>query len=369
MKHLNVFNSVSEYNSKKDFLKKPYVTYIAENKGLDMNDNVKRVVINNQDKSVDITENGSIELFADGGYTGLGKVIVNTNVASGGGSDMPVIGDGKTYLYIEISNIYQKTVKLYLTYYYEASNTKVIIDWGDGGETQTLSGTAVHGTHTHTYDKIGKYVISLDVTQGDLVFGNGSTDYGILGYYSGTNSNAPANILYAIEIGTSLKRLSNYSFGGCIALNKVIMPSKSFSYVGTNLFQYCRSLKDIDMPLQTGVTDYMFQYCHNLINVNLGNNISYIGKCAFFYCQSLMSIIVPPTVRKIYTNAFSYCSGLRVCDFSQHTSVPTLESSAFTSIYFNCKIVVPDSLYDTWIAATNWSLYASMIVKASEFNA
>ena len=85
MKHLNVFNSVSEYNSKKDSLKKPYVTYIAENKGLDMNDNVKRGAINNQDKSIDITENGSIELFADGGYTGLGKVIVNTNVTSGGG--------------------------------------------------------------------------------------------------------------------------------------------------------------------------------------------------------------------------------------------------------------------------------------------
>ena len=56
-------------------------------------------------------------------------------------------------------------------------------------------------------------------------------------------------------------------------------------------------------------------------------------------------------------------------DFSQHTAVPTLSNTGvFTSIQSDCKIVVPDALYDTWIAATNWSTYSSKIVKASEFN-
>ena len=36
--------------------------------------------INNQDKVVDITENGTTEVVADGGYTGLGKVTINTEV-------------------------------------------------------------------------------------------------------------------------------------------------------------------------------------------------------------------------------------------------------------------------------------------------
>ena len=50
-------------------------------------------------------------------------------------------------------------------------------------------------------------------------------------------------------------------------------------------------------------------------------------------------------------------------------SVPTLGgTSVFTSIPSDCKIVVPDSLYDTWVAATNWSTYANNIIKASEFN-
>lgn len=36
--------------------------------------------INNQDKVVDITENGIIEVVADSGFTGLGKVTINVNI-------------------------------------------------------------------------------------------------------------------------------------------------------------------------------------------------------------------------------------------------------------------------------------------------
>ena len=54
--------------------------------GLDGNVLVKKGgggTINNQDKSVDITENGTTEVVADGGYTGLGKVTINTEVSGG----------------------------------------------------------------------------------------------------------------------------------------------------------------------------------------------------------------------------------------------------------------------------------------------
>ena len=66
-------------------------------------------------------------------------------------------------------------------------------------------------------------------------------------------------------------------------------------------------------------------------------------------------------------NAFNYCYALIKCDFSQATAVPTLSNtSAFHAINKICKIVVPDNLYDQWIAATNWSTYADYIYKASE---
>lgn len=58
--------------------------------GLDGNIIIKKggggggVRINNQDKVVDITENGTTEVVADGGYTGLSKVTINTEVSGGG---------------------------------------------------------------------------------------------------------------------------------------------------------------------------------------------------------------------------------------------------------------------------------------------
>jgi hypothetical protein len=55
-------------------------------------------------------------------------------------------------------------------------------------------------------------------------------------------------------------------------------------------------------------------------------------------------------------------------DLSQATAVPSLaNTNAFSGIPSDCKIIVPDALYDTWIAAPNWSSYASQIVKDSEF--
>lgn len=51
---------------------------------------------------------------------------------------------------------------------------------------------------------------------------------------------------------------------------------------------------------------------------------------------------------------------LEAIDFSEQTVVPTLSSAAIISQKSTFKLLIPDALYDTWIAATNWAnVYAS----------
>ena len=75
---------------------------------------------------------------------------------------------------------------------------------------------------------------------------------------------------------------------------------------------------------------------------------------------------MPSSITDIYGNAFTYCDAL-VYSFSAHSTIPTLHSDdCFSDINLVAKIIVPDALYDEWIAATNWSTYADYIYKASE---
>ena len=58
-------------------------------------------------------------------------------------------------------------------------------------------------------------------------------------------------------------------------------------------------------------------------------------------------------------------------DFRNAAAVPALSNiNAFSNVPSTCKIVVPDALYNTWIAATNWSNadIKAMITKLSDYS-
>ena len=222
-------------------------------------------------------------------------------IETGGGGetptpDMPVIGDGKTYLYIRIAEKGRMNVPLYFS---QTIAYGVRIDWGDGSNIQTLSGTGDRNT-SHTYAEVGDYVISLDVADGcTLGFGHNSSSYCVMGS-TGNNGRVYCNMLQSAEIGKGVTSIGNYAFN---------------------------------------------------------------------FCYSLASVVIPQGVTSIGSYAFYYCYGVAFFDFRASASVPSLSATnAFNSISSDCKIIVPDGLYDDWKAASNWSTYASKIVKASEFN-
>ena len=198
--------------------------------------------------------------------------------------------------------------------------------------------------------------------------------------------------LGAIVLPQGLKQLGGYTFDGGSALTLVVMP-KSVTSIGYYAFQNCASLSLAMIPQGvTNIDGSTFRSCLALSSIIIPQGVTSIGSSAFYGCTTIRFVIIPEGVTSIGSSAFSdsysfsfvtmpsslttinnyafqNCYGVAIYDFRALTSVPTLSSTnAFSGIKSDCKIVVPDSLFDEWIAATNWSTYASYIIKASEFN-
>jgi hypothetical protein len=163
--------------------------------------------------------------------------------------------------------------------------------------------------------------------------------------------------------------ISTDAFKSCYALSRIVIPT-SLRDFGSSTFDGS-SIESI--IIHDGVTDLYnnaFNSCRSLASVIMPESITAIGSYTFGYCESLANLVISKNVKNIRDMAFYSCNGMSFYDFSQCTSVPTLKGTyAFYGIPSDCKIVVPDALYDSWIGATNWSKIASNIVKASEFNA
>ena len=138
--------------------------------------------------------------------------------------------------------------------------------------------------------------------------------------------------------------------------------------IGYGAFNSCFSLTSVTIPNGvTSIDSRAFFTCYSLTSITIPNGVTSIGDSVFNSCFSLTSVTIPNEVTSIGNGAFNSCYSLTKYDFSQATAVPTLSNtSAFQAINKLCKIVVPDNLYDQWIAATNWSSYADYIYKASE---
>ena len=203
--------------------------------------------------------------------------------------------DGKTRVYIHLE--YGRTSPVLGV----CPNGTVTVDWGDGTEPDTLTGTrttTVKWTPTHEYTAPGDYVIALTVE-------------GTMGFYGDNIINKYSGIL-----------------------------------------RYASGADTRNLAYQNAVQ-----------KVEIGEGVTSIGIYAFQNCSSLANITIPESVTSIGSNAFSNCYGMRYYDFTASASVPALSSTnAFSGISSDCQMLIPAALYDEWSAATNWATYASYMV-------
>lgn len=173
--------------------------------------------------------------------------------------------------------------------------------------------------------------------------------------------------LTTLSFPYGIKKIGQGAFQG-VYCKDIVIPD-GVEELGAGAFQSCPLLESVSLPDSITVFgEYTFRNSNALLSVNIPNKVTSLGY-DFQNNHHLAYLFIPPSVVSIGDTAFYYLTGMRCYDFSQHTSVPVLGSSAFSGIQSFCKIVVPDNLYDEWIAATNWSLFSSYIIKDSDFNA
>ena len=367
-----------------------------------------------QSKSVTYTSNGTNTITPDEGYDGLSSVDVTVDVASGGGGGGDIGGvsfidyDGtivetwalsdlasKTELPtppthdrlvfqqwnwtledIKTANVEMAVGALYttasgLTEFHirvtKASGLAIVCNmvgnknWGDGTEDALTS---------HTYADYGDYIITCDGnTIATKVMGDTGAVQQTLLRVSIPNSitiiRAQAfnncQALQSISIPNSVTGIGDNTFYNCHALQSIFIPNR-VTNIWKNTFYNCYSLQSISIPNSvTSIGEGAFYNCYALQSIFIPNRVTNIGYGTFYHCHALQSIVIPNSVTSIGYDAFSYCFAFEY-DFSQFSQVPTLSKSTFYGIFSSTKILVPSSLYDTWVAATNWTIYANYIV-------
>ena len=267
----------------------------------------------------------------------------------------------------------------------------VTVDWGDGSANDVLTGNNVNTevwTPVHNYPSGGSYVITLTV-EGSMYFkGNSTNNSGgfILRYSTSTDplNSIYQNSIWKIEIGENVG-LGIYSFPRFYSLEKISIPTNIITIL-TGICHTCTNLKCLVLPRgMTGVPANIATNAYAVKRVIAPHTVTTMGASAFnnvyalgkailpdnivtlqasMFANSLVShLFIPKGVTDIPASAFANMKHIKYFDFSTHESVPVLaNTNAFTSIPTDCEIRIPTTLYDEWVAATNWSTYASKIV-------
>lgn len=333
-----------------------------------------------------------------------------------------ITDDGKTRIYIHIEEEGRRNAIFQLT---QSTSNGVVIDWGDGSATETYASTSFAATHE--YANGGDYCVSLS-PKSTYTLNFGTSLYGIGGnkgyaqsmitrIHIGQNMTALKGLskcskLETISIPTNVATIYSSAFSSCCSLQHIVIPS-SITNIDKNIFNGC-TLKYISLPHSiSSIGEYAFDGCYRLSRCVLPNAVSVIGRYAFqntyslknmyfpksvsqirenafrgsgistilvsegltriwnncFYnCHSLLYVKFPSSISMINDSAFSYADSVLYYDFRDVSSVPTGGSYVLDGHASDCKVIVADSMYLSWIEDTNWSVYAEIIVKASEYN-
>lgn len=176
--------------------------------------------------------------------------------------------------------------------------------------------------------------------------------------------------------GTSL-------FANDIALEEVVFPEGYTTTNTSSMFQYCYSLRSIDLQGITTIGSNMFFECYCLRTISIPEGADSIGADALRGCYSLEEITLPSTITKITARAFyndrslkyldipsavtelgasfvANCYSLEYIKFNSSTP-PTPAATAFNDLPTSCVIKVPAGSLSTYTATQYYPSSATYV--------
>ena len=107
--------------------------------------------------------------------------------------------------------------------------------------------------------------------------------------------------------------MSDNVFNRCTNLENCNVIEKNLTYIKDQTFQFCSNLKNVVIHENIDTICYgAFQNCSSLTEVTIPENVTKIERVAFQGCTNLTSVIIPASVNDIGKNAFNRCADLTI---------------------------------------------------------
>ncbi len=130
-------------------------------------------------------------------------------------------------------------------------------------------------------------------------------------------------------------------------IGELVIPSKVLSggeeYTVTTMTSYTSELVPLSLPTMRAIIP--------------DEDILY----AFEKCTDLISITIPETIVDIYTMSFASCTNLEIVEILASTP-PSAGRYIFSECTSLTTIKVPNESLEAYKTATNWSVYANLMV-------
>lgn len=133
-----------------------------------------------------------------------------------------------------------------------------------------------------------------------------------------------------VTIPNTVKVIESYAFDECCNLEEVNLPEE-INYIGAYAFSNT-AIKKITLPRCIEyLANSLFYECRNLREVVLNNNIEVIGYFTFANCINLRKINIPNSIKKITASSFANCINLQCIRIPD--SLEELDVTAFTNCF------------------------------------